>query len=127
MPGIRRENWNGSNWIRKDKRLAIYLRDQFRCIYCNRNLANVPARDRTLDHVVPVASGGDNEPTNLVTCCTRCNERKGDKSLWEQATDPQVVTRVCEALDRPINRALAKAILDGTLDLSDVLQKVSVS
>lgn len=114
-------NKNGSHWIRPSTRLAIYLRDQFRCVYCNCNLANVPARKRTLDHVVPRSDGGDNAPSNLVTCCKRCNERKGDNTPWRMATDPAVVTRICEALDRPLNRALAKAILDGSLDLKNVV------
>jgi len=116
-------NVYGSKWIRRDKRLAIYLRDQFRCVYCNKNLANVKAKFRTLDHVVPTAIGGGNEASNLVTCCKRCNDRKSDKHLWEQTTDPIVTNRVCDALERPINRALAKAILSGSLDLSDVLSK----
>lgn len=30
-----------------------------------------------IDHIVPVALGGTNEPDNLVVCCTRCNASKG--------------------------------------------------
>lgn len=114
-------NKNGSHWIRPDKRLAIYLRDQFRCVYCNRNLANVQAKFRTLDHVIPVSDGGDNEPFNLVTCCKRCNDHKNNKTPWQMALDNAAVTRICEAMDRPINRELAKAILNGSLDLMHIV------
>lgn len=31
----------------------------------------------TWDHVVPLARGGDNHPTNLQPLCRRCNSRKG--------------------------------------------------
>lgn len=116
-------NWNGSHWIRPDKRLAIYLRDQFRCTYCNRNLANAPARKRTLDHVIPVARGGDNDEANLCTACTDCNERKNNKTAWEYITKPAVADRLRRLIATPINRALAKAILAGTIDLSDVLKE----
>ena len=126
--------WNGSNWIRRDKRLAIYLRDQFRCVYCNRNLANVKPKFRTLDHVIPVTRGGSNDETNLLTACKRCNESKGALTAWEfiarnikpgQHNDTFVAvhTRLLRLLAIPINRPLAKALLDGSLNLADALKE----
>lgn len=42
------------------------------------------ARSATLDHVVPIAGGGDPlDETNLVTACWGCNRRKGDLTLDE--------------------------------------------
>lgn len=133
MPA-RNGNWHGSNWIRRDKRLAIYIRDQFTCVYCQRNLANVKAKRRTLDHIIPVTRGGDNDETNLCTACSRCNESKGDKTAWEfihrnaQPGKPNTrAIKIAERLQRlittPLNRILAKAIIAGTLDLSDVLKE----
>lgn len=40
----------------------------------------------SLDHLVPVAQGGGNEPENLWLACRRCNEYKADQI---QAADPQ--------------------------------------
>lgn len=41
------------------------------CHYCGEPDAG------TVDHVVPVAAGGDNSPANLVPACGRCNYSKG--------------------------------------------------
>lgn len=83
--------WNyGGHWIRPNRRLAIYLRDQFRCVYCGNSAKDKGAlpfwsKDHKprlpLDHVVPRSQGGGHENTNLVTCCQRCNELKGNRDV----------------------------------------------
>ena len=45
------------------------------CHYCGTTLH--PLRDFTVDHVVPVARGGTNDPSNLVASCLLCNISKG--------------------------------------------------
>lgn len=70
--------WNGSKWIRREKRLSIYARDRFQCVYCEADLIDVV---KTLDHVVPVELGGSNEATNLVTACKQCNSAKRDHTM----------------------------------------------
>ncbi|MGE0529080.1 MAG: HNH endonuclease, partial [Bdellovibrionales bacterium] len=35
----------------------------------------------TVDHVIPLSKGGRHEWTNVVTACSECNNRKGDKTL----------------------------------------------
>lgn len=64
---------NGSKWIRPEKRLAIYHRDGFTCVYCGAS-----ARDVTLslDHLKPRSQGGTNDATNLVTACLPCNSKR---------------------------------------------------
>jgi len=69
----------GSKWIRKDKRLAIYLRDGLACAYCG--AAAEQGRPLTLDHLLPCSKGGGNHEGNLVTCCGTCNSRRGDIDL----------------------------------------------
>jgi len=77
----RNANWQGMNWIRQEKRLAIYLRDGMACAYCS---AGVEQGARlTLDHIVPVESGGRNAEVNLITACDRCNAAKGVRNLAE--------------------------------------------
>lgn len=34
----------------------------------------------TLDHIVPVALGGTNDPSNLQVLCNQCNAKKGTKT-----------------------------------------------
>ena len=54
----------------------IYARDRHTCQYCHKIYA---VRDLTYDHVVPKSRGGRTEWTNIVTCCIRCNRRKGNR------------------------------------------------
>lgn len=51
--------------------LSFYGRQ---CYYCKRGLA---AREITLDHVIPIAIGGQTIFENLVPACEPCNSRKG--------------------------------------------------
>ncbi|KAK9839451.1 hypothetical protein WJX81_002968 [Elliptochloris bilobata] len=67
-------------------RRNIMLRDKCTCQYCG------VRQNLTVDHVVPLSKGGKWAWENLVTACTRCNGRKGDKSLkqlgWRLETKP---------------------------------------
>jgi len=69
------------NWIRPEKRLAIYLRDGLACCYCGEAVED--GAKLTLDHITPYSRGGSNEATNLVTCCHRCNSSRGNRS-WRK-------------------------------------------
>ncbi|HEY7491353.1 MAG TPA: HNH endonuclease, partial [Candidatus Tectomicrobia bacterium] len=62
----------------KFSRQHIYERDQYECQYCGRK---PPLHELTYDHIVPRALGGPTDWTNIVTCCTACNRRKGGKLL----------------------------------------------
>lgn len=77
--GSRAENWQGMNWIRQEKRLAIYLRDGCACAYCGATVET--GAQLTLDHIVPHSHGGSNHESNLVTCCQRCNSSRGNRSM----------------------------------------------
>src|SRR5687768_12098791 len=54
-------------------RFEILRRDAYSCRYCG---SKAPDVSLTVDHVVPVALGGGDEPSNLVTACTPCNAGK---------------------------------------------------
>lgn len=58
-------------------RQNIFLRDNHICQYC---YSKFPEKKLTVDHVVPLSKGGRHEWTNVVTACSKCNNRKGDKS-----------------------------------------------
>lgn len=98
----------GSKWIRRNKRLAIYLRDGFACVYCGAGVED--AAKLTLDHVLPCELGGSNEGTNLVTCCLSCNSAKQactTRQWFRRLRDRGVNTA---RLGVKIGRALAKPI-----------------
>lgn len=115
MPA-RNGSWNGSGWIRKDKRLAIYMRDNWHCCYCNKDLSRVRPKLRTLDHLIAVASGGTNDETNLVTCCSRCNERKQNRDWVSFVRTDAKRGYILRQVAKPLNRQLAKQILAGIID-----------
>ena len=58
-------------------RKNVYARDQNSCQYCGSK------KNLTLDHVVPMSKGGGTSWENLVTACSKCNQKKGDKLLKE--------------------------------------------
>ena len=75
----RKATWKGMNWIRQEKRLAIYLRDGLACVYCGAAVED--GAQLSLDHLTPDSRGGSNEATNLVTCCSRCNSSRGARPV----------------------------------------------
>src|SRR5438045_4098958 len=64
---------NGGRMISKRLRYEILRRDNHACRYCG---ATAPDTPLTVDHVVPTALGGGDDPTNLVTACADCNGGK---------------------------------------------------
>lgn len=59
-------------------RKNIFRRDGHKCQYCGRSDLAL-----TIDHVIPKARGGSDGWENLVTACTRCNNKKGDRTPEE--------------------------------------------
>ena len=72
-------DWKGMNWIRQEKRLAIYIRDGLCCCYCGKGVED--GVRLSLDHVMPDVNGGDNSASNLTTACLDCNTRRGNMTL----------------------------------------------
>lgn len=63
--------------ISKRLRFEILRRDGHACRYCGEKAPKVKI---TVDHVVPKALGGTDEPTNLVAACGPCNSGKSSGS-----------------------------------------------
>src|SRR5260370_12253645 len=61
-------------------RKNILLRDRNTCQFCSGMFAS---SELTLDHVVPRSRGGRSSWENLVACCYRCNNSKGDRTPEE--------------------------------------------
>lgn len=67
--------------LSKKIRFEIFKRDSFTCQYCGQKAPDVILH---IDHIIPVAEGGDNHITNLLTACFSCNSGKSDrKILWD--------------------------------------------
>ena len=60
-------------WPKGSKRELMRRQDNT-CTYCGYRRR---ASSLDIDHVIPVARGGSNDPSNLQVICRRCNLRKG--------------------------------------------------
>ena len=57
-------------------RRGVLRRDSHRCAYCGKAAT-------TIDHVLPRSRSGAESWENLVACCLRCNNVKGDRTPAE--------------------------------------------
>jgi len=62
----------------RTSRKSILARDDHTCQYCGEARGAL-----TIDHVIPKDRGGRTEWGNLVCCCTRCNNLKGNRTPEE--------------------------------------------
>lgn len=69
--------------LSKKLRFEVFKRDDFTCQYCGKKAPDVVLE---VDHIEPVAKGGTNEITNLITACFECNRGKSDKKISDNAT-----------------------------------------
>lgn len=106
----RKDSYNGMNWIRPEKRIAIHIRDGWKCAYCGMCLKEVAKGVRQLDHLVPVAKGGDNSAENLVTACGWCNVEKSDRDFTE-CLNRREQNRVLKLVAKPLDMKRAKSLL----------------
>lgn len=67
-PQVTRHAYDVSN----ETRLSVFERDGNQCLKCGAE------EGLSLDHIKPLAKGGDNSTENLQTLCTSCNSAKGD-------------------------------------------------
>lgn len=62
----------------------LFARDGYSCQYCGKHRSDLGYRESlTRDHVVPLSRGGDNSWLNVVTACSKCNLRKGNRTPSE--------------------------------------------
>lgn len=81
-------------------RRGVLRRDNHRCGYCGQAAS-------TIDHVQPRSRGGEDSWENLIACCLRCNNAKGDRTpaemgwtLREQPRRPHGSAWVVRGIER---------------------------
>lgn len=67
----------------KKTRFQVLNRDGFRCVYCGRGSSQT---ELVIDHRIPVAAGGTDDPENLFTACVDCNAGKSDRLITAEPT-----------------------------------------
>ena len=65
--------------IPPDWREARLAAQRNRCCYCRRPFT--ADRRPTIEHLLPVSRGGDNQPENLALACKSCNSRRGNRAI----------------------------------------------
>jgi hypothetical protein len=94
--------------VTKRMRFEILRRDKHTCHYCG---AAAPGAKITVDHVLPIALGGSDDPSNLVAACADCNAGKSSSSpdapIVAAVSDKAAVLAV--ALDRVAAKRRTKA------------------
>jgi hypothetical protein len=90
--------------VTKRTRFEVLRRDRHTCRYCRSTTAEL-----TVDHVIPVALGGNDDPSNLVAACRDCNAGKSSASLDDDAIADIAADalRWSEAMKAAVDRALA--------------------
>lgn len=71
-------------------RKNIFERDKYMCQYCGTKPPSKQAAFKwmekkalTFDHVIPRSQGGKTTWNNIVTCCQKCNAKKGSRTPRE--------------------------------------------
>lgn len=112
--------------ISKKLRFEVFKRDSFTCQYCGRMAPDVVLE---VDHINPVADGGDNDILNLITSCMDCNRGKGKKQLSDDAVIKKQQEQLKELNDRRTQlemmlqwkKELQKLIDDQVSEIEDLL------
>lgn len=68
----------------------LFARDHYTCQYCGRHRRTLGHREfLTRDHLLPLCRGGKNTWDNVITACTSCNHRKGNRTPEEAHMRPR--------------------------------------
>ena len=103
--------------IPKSIRFEVFKRDSFTCQYCG---AKAPDVVLNVDHIHPVADGGESDILNLITSCFSCNSGKSDRLL----DDKSVIEKQRKQLDELNERRFQlEMIVEWRQDMSSVAEK----
>jgi len=71
------------SWLKK----ALFFRDRGECQLCGEDISGIksPFDQIHIDHVVPLADFGNNDPTNFQLVCSVCNLGKGVSTKYERS------------------------------------------
>lgn len=125
----------GMNFVRIEKRIALYIRDGLACCYCGSGIES--GATLTLDHLHPRSLSGkaDNSATNLVTACQKCNSSRGNRDwrvfaatvaayLNHGITADDITSHIETTIQRPLDVPAAKAILANRGGFTQAMQSL---
>lgn len=112
-----------SAFITRERRDAIKRRDKYKCIWCQCDIAALPAMQQTLDHLVTLEEyahlpeeikiwfGSKHKTANLVSSCKSCNSKRKSEDFCTYAQRTGATQRIQHVLTdrRPLNIQASKA------------------
>jgi 5-methylcytosine-specific restriction protein A len=112
--------YQGSKWLTRARRLGIYLRDGLACVYCGATVED--GTQLSLDHIIPYSEGGSTKSDNLVSCCKKCNDSRGNRDYREFADKvagylnhgisvQDIIDHIETTRHRPVDIKAAKALI----------------
>jgi 5-methylcytosine-specific restriction endonuclease McrA len=75
----RKVRWEVSGAIQQ----KVWVADGYVCMYCGAMMGKVAL---TIDHFIPLESGGKNDESNYLTACRACNKKKGNMDPRERCS-----------------------------------------
>ena len=88
---VRLTKYSGMPLSAKLSKKNVLKRDKYRCAYCGKVF---PAKELTVDHIIPKSRGGKFTWDNLITSCVPCNNKKGSRTLEESRIKLLFQTRI---------------------------------
>jgi 5-methylcytosine-specific restriction endonuclease McrA len=88
---VKRQKKQGDNTLNAE-RIKDLLNSRQNCLYCGKPLED---SQKAIDHMIPLAKGGEHSITNLAVSCNPCNNRKHSKDFfyWLQEIKPKHAER----------------------------------
>lgn len=90
------KKWNGGpvnvgrNPNYKKEKISLLERDGTCCFLCNKELGE----DITIEHLIPLSSGGKNHLSNMVLMHEKCNKQVGNLPIVEKVK-LAIINRLC--------------------------------
>lgn len=106
--------------IGKKLRFEVFKRDKFTCQYCGRMSPDVVLE---VDHIKPVAEGGNNDIINLITSCRDCNRGKGKVRLSDNEEIKKQQNQLKDLADK---REQMEMIMDWRNELAELERLQSI-
>lgn len=100
--------------VRPVFRLAVFLRDDIACVFCDKLLIDAKPNELTLMWLIPKAKGGEAISSNVVTCCSDCVTARNDMH-WEDFVAhrfPNSLAYLKSQRRLKINTALSHSIIN---------------
>jgi 5-methylcytosine-specific restriction endonuclease McrA len=104
-----------SSWCGRTKRIALYIRSNWTCGYCGRDLRGLAPEEVGLDHLEDLVDGGghagaNHAASNLIMVCRRCNSQRGNRA-WREYAPAGSQDRIDAIRVQPLNMAMALGLL----------------